>query len=55
MAVDMRSPKQLTLFDNTLWRTIVILEVNHRLITLCQTIEWESLMEQAVPILYDEQ
>ena len=55
MAVDMRSTGQMTLFENTLWRTVVVLEVNHRLITLCQSMEWESLMEQAIPILYDEQ
>lgn len=55
MAVDMRSCKQMTLFENALWRTVVVLEVNHRLITLCQSIEWERLMEQAIPILYDSQ
>ena len=55
MAVDMRSHGQMTLFENTLWRTVVVLEVNHRLITLCQSIAWEGLMEQAIPILYDEQ
>ena len=35
--------------------TVVVLEVNHLLITLCQSIAWEGLMEQAIPILYDEQ
>jgi transposase, IS5 family len=55
MAVDMRSIGQMTLFENTLWRTVVTLEVNHRLITLCQSVGWESLMVQAIPILYDEQ
>lgn len=54
MAVDMRSMGQMTLFEHTLWRTVVVLEVNHRLITLCQSIGWERLMEQAIPILYDE-
>jgi len=48
MAVDMRSQGQMSLFENTLWRTVVVLEVNHRLITLCQSIEWDSLMEQGI-------
>jgi transposase, IS5 family len=55
MSVDLRSQGQMTLFENTVWRTVVTLEVNHRLITLCRSIGWENLMEQAVPILYDEQ
>lgn len=55
MSVDMRSHGQMTLFEKTAWRTVVVLEVNHRLITLCQSIDWESLMERAIPILYDEQ
>ena len=55
MSVDLRSVGQMTLFESTLWRTVVVLEVNHRLITLCQSMEWENLMRQAIPILYDEQ
>ena len=55
MSVDIRLIGQMTLFEKTLWRTVVVLEANHRLITLCQSIGWESLMEQAIPILYDEQ
>ena len=55
MAVNMRSCGQLSLFDNMVWRTIVVLESTHRLIKLCESIPWESLMEQAIPILYDSQ
>ena len=55
MAVDLRSQGQISLFENTVWRTMVTLEANHRLITLCQSLGWDALMEQAIPILYDEQ
>lgn len=55
MAVDIRSKGQMTLFENTVWRTVVTLEVSHRLITLCQSVGWDRLMEQAIPILYDDQ
>ena len=55
MAVDKRSQGQLSLFDEVVWRTVVVLEVNHRLVKLCQSIPWDTLMEKAITILYDEQ
>ena len=55
MAVSSRSIGQMTLFEETLWRTVVVLEVNHRLVKLCQSIAWDDLMGKAIPILYDEQ
>ena len=54
MAVDKRSQGQMSLFDHTLWRTVVVLEMNHRLVRLCQSIPWDDLMEKAIPILYEE-
>ena len=55
MAVNKRSCGQSSLFDNVVWRTIVVLESTHRLIKLCQSIPWDELMEEAIPILYDAQ
>lgn len=55
MAVDSRSRGQMTLFENTLWRTVVVLEMNHRLVKLCQSIRWDNLMKEAIVILYEEQ
>jgi hypothetical protein len=55
MSVDLRQIGQLSLFDHTSWRTTVQIEPNHRLVTLCKSIPWGVLMEQAIPILYDEQ
>src|SRR3989338_4756508 len=54
MAVDKRSQGQMSLFDHTVWRTVVVLEMNHRLVRLCQSIPWDDLMEKAIPILYEE-
>jgi hypothetical protein len=55
MSVDTRVIRQLSLFENAAWSTTVRIEPEHRLVTLCKTIGWESLMEKAIPILYHEQ
>jgi hypothetical protein len=55
MSVDLRQIGQLSLFDHVAWRTTVQIEPGHRLVILCKSIPWETLMEKAVPILYDEQ
>ena len=54
MAVYKRSQGQLSLFDQVVWRTVVVLEMNHRLVKLCKSIPWDPLMEKVIPILYDE-
>lgn len=55
MAVDTRTIKQLSLFENSTWSTTVRVEPDHRLITLCKSIPWERTMEKSIVILYDEQ
>lgn len=55
MSVDLRRLSQLSVFEQTAWRTTVQLEPEHRLISLCRSIPWEALMEKAIPILYDDQ
>jgi transposase, IS5 family len=55
MAVEVWQLGQLSLFEQTAWRTTVQIEPEHRLVTLCKSIPWKELMEKAIPILYDEQ
>ncbi len=55
MSVDLRQMGQLSLFEQVAWRTTVQIDPEHRLVILCKSIPWESLMQKAVPILYDEQ
>ena len=33
---------------------MVSLEPNHRLVVLCQSIPWDDLIEQSIPILYQQ-
>jgi hypothetical protein len=54
MAVPKRSHGQLSLFGQAVWRTVVALEMNQRLVKLCQSIPWDDLMEKAIPLLYNE-
>lgn len=54
MAASKRSQGQMSLSEHTLWRTVVVLEMNHRLVRLCQSIPWDNLMEKAIAILYEE-
>lgn len=55
MSVDKRIIHQLSFFEDLAWRTTVCLEPSHRLVTLCKSISWESLMDRAIVILYDDQ
>lgn len=55
MAVDTRIIKQLSIFEQMAWSTTVRIEPDHRLVMLCKSVPWESTMEKAIPILYDEQ
>jgi len=54
MSVDTRIINQLSIFEDMAWSTTVRIEPNHRLVTLCKSIPWENLMEQAIPILYHD-
>jgi len=55
MSVDLRQMGQLSLFEQVGWRTTVQIDRDHRLIILCKSIAWDSLLHKAIPILYDEQ
>jgi len=55
MSVDLRQMGQLSLFEEVAWRTTVQINWDHRLVILCKSIPWTTLMQEAVPILYDEQ
>lgn len=55
MAVDMETLGQISLFEYSCWRTTVRIEPDHKLAILCRSLPWEEMMEQVIPILYDEQ
>jgi hypothetical protein len=54
MAVNLETLGQVSLFENSSWRTTVRIEPDHRLVVLCRSIPWDGLMRRAVPILYSE-
>ena len=55
MSLDLKAIGQLSLLEQGPWRTMVSLEPNHRLVVLCKAIPWDELIEQCIPILYQEQ
>jgi hypothetical protein len=54
MSLNLDSYGQMSLLETGTWRIIMSIEPDHRLRVLCRLIQWEELMEKAIPILYDE-
>lgn len=54
MSLNLDSYGQMSLLEAGTWRIIMSIEPEHRLRMLCRIIQWEELMEKAIPILYDE-
>jgi transposase, IS5 family len=55
MSLDLEAMGQLSLLEEGCWRSIISVELDHRLVILCKSIPWMELMEKSRPILYDEQ
>jgi len=55
MSLDLNEITQETLFIQSDFRTHINIPKDHPLVVLNQSISWHSLMEQAVPLLYQNQ
>ena len=54
MSLDLNEITQETLFTQTDFRTMINIPKDHPLVVLNQSIPWQELMEQAIPLLYQE-
>ena len=52
MSLDMTEITQSTLFSRLDFRTMIHIPKDHPLIVLNQSLPWEELMEEAIPLLY---
>lgn len=52
MSLDLKDLSQETLFTQTDYRTMINIPKDHRLVILNQSIPWQDLMLEVVPILY---
>ena len=54
MSLDLNEITQNTLFAQTDFRTMINIPKDHPLVTLNQNIPWQDIMEQAIPLLYQD-